>query len=63
MTQVHRYLTAVEVAQRLQVTPETARDWARTGKVPAIQLPSGHYRFKSEDIDAIEQTPAAASAV
>lgn len=62
MTQVPRYLTAVEVAERLQVTPETARDWARTGKVPAIQLPSGHYRFRAEDIDAIEQTPASSAA-
>lgn len=62
MTQEPSVLTAPQVAARLQVTAETVRDWARSGKVPAITLPGGQYRFRREDIEAIEQpTPVAAA--
>lgn len=64
MTQLSPYLTAEQVAERFDVTAETAREWARTGKVPAIRLPGGgHYRFRREDIEAIErgETPASAA--
>lgn len=55
MTQLSPYLTAEQVAERFEITAETARAWARTGKVPAIRTPGGHYRFRREDIDAIER--------
>lgn len=44
------------------MAPETAREWARSGKVAAIQLPNGHYRFREDVIEAIEQTPVVAAA-
>lgn len=55
MTQKTGKLTATQVAERLEVTPETVRDWARTGKLRAIRLPSGRMRFRETDVDAIEQ--------
>jgi excisionase family DNA binding protein len=59
MTQLPRYLTAEQVAERFEVTAEAARNWARTGKVKAIRLPGGQYRFPVEAIEAIEQQAAA----
>lgn len=61
MTQVTKRLTAEQVAERLDVTAETVRAWARTGKIPCIVLPNGYYRFRAEDIDAMErgETPPA----
>ena len=47
-----RLLTAREVAERLALTPETVLSWQRTGKIPAIRLPSGQIRFRPEEIDA-----------
>lgn len=64
MTQVPRYFTAAQVADRLQVTQETAREWARTERVRAIRTPGGRYRFPAEEIEAIERgelTPASAA--
>lgn len=63
MTQLSPYLTAEQVAERFEITAETARAWARTGKVPAIRTPGGHYRFRREDIEAIErgETPVSAA--
>lgn len=59
MTQLSPFLTADQVAEHFLVTPETAREWARSGKVPAIKLPGGQYRFKREVIEAMENVPAA----
>ena len=63
MTQVSPYLTAEQVAERFDITAETARAWARTGKVEAIRLPGGQYRFRREVIEAIERgdTPVSAA--
>jgi excisionase family DNA binding protein len=63
MTQLSPYLTASQVAERFLVSEETAREWARSGKVPAMKLPGGQYRFRREDIDAMERIPAAEPAL
>lgn len=47
-----RLLTAREVAENLALTPETVLAWQRDGKLPAIRLPSGQIRFRSEELDA-----------
>ena len=46
-----RLLTAREVAENLALTPETVLAWQRTGKLPAIKLPSGQIRFRPDDLD------------
>lgn len=47
-----RLLTAREVAENLALTPETVLNWQRTGKLPAIKLPSGQIRFRPDELDA-----------
>jgi excisionase family DNA binding protein len=53
MTQAIPLLTTGEAALRLHVTDETVRRWIAAGKIPAITLPSGQFRIKEADIDAI----------
>lgn len=55
MEQLPALLTVAEVAERLRMTDETIHRWARDGKIPFVQLPSGIKRFRREDIEAIER--------
>lgn len=52
--QEDRKLTPSQVATRLDVTPETVREWIRTGKLPAITLPSGRMKVREGHVAAIE---------
>ena len=47
-----RLLTSEDVQQKLHITKQTLCKWVRTGKIPAIRLPNGHYRFNSTEITA-----------
>ncbi|MGH2496723.1 MAG: helix-turn-helix domain-containing protein [Ktedonobacteraceae bacterium] len=42
-------LTVEDVAQRLQIKPDTVRRWIRTGKLPAIEL-GGRLRIDPKDL-------------
>lgn len=58
MTQPTPLLTPSQVVERLAesgiaVVEETVREWARTGRLAAVRLPSGRFLFRPEDIDAI----------
>lgn len=53
MTSLPTLLTAVEVAEEFRIDPATVRRWARDGRIERIKLPSGLYRFRREDIEAI----------
>lgn len=46
-----RLLTAREVAELLGVSIETTLRWVRSGKLPAIRLPSGAVRFSTDALD------------
>lgn len=65
MTQRTLLLTVPQVVERLaaagvEVSQESVRQWARSGRVTAVRLPSGHYRFRPSDVDALlEPIPAA----
>lgn len=59
ITQHERKLTPSQVARRLDVTPETVREWIRTGKLPSIKLPSGRMKVRERDVEAIEGGGAA----
>lgn len=48
-----RLLTPGEAAHRLNVSPRTLSRWSDEGYVPVVVLPSGHRRFRVEDIDAL----------
>lgn len=44
------YLSTGEVARLFGVSPSTATRWARTGAIPTIRTPGGHYRFRARDV-------------
>lgn len=47
-------LTIPEVADQFDVHPHTVRRWIKEGRlVPGVTLPSGRYRFRREDVEAI----------
>jgi excisionase family DNA binding protein len=47
----HPVMTTAEVAVALGVDVRTVARWARSGKLQCIQLPSGHRRYRREDIE------------
>lgn len=53
MTHVPRLYTASEVADKLGVSAETVRRWARDGRVDVVILPSGVMRFRQETVDTL----------
>jgi excisionase family DNA binding protein len=46
-----RLLTARELAEYLDVSPETILRWTRRGELPAIKLPGGAIRYRAEVVD------------
>jgi excisionase family DNA binding protein len=44
-------LTARAVAALLGLSPATVRDWTRAGKLPALRLPSGAWRYRREELE------------
>jgi excisionase family DNA binding protein len=65
MTQVDPRLTASQVAELLTVagiptSDETVRQWAKSGRLPFVETPSGRRWFRREDVEAIlrGETPA-----
>ena len=44
-------LTARDVAELLGLSTETVLRWVRSGKLPAIRLPSGAIRFDADELD------------
>jgi excisionase family DNA binding protein len=52
-TDVAKYLTADELAERLDVHPDTIRRWAADGTIPAQRLrPRGRWWFDEADVEA-----------
>ncbi len=48
---MQKYLTTSDVAEMLQVTPETVWNWIRAGKLRAIKIGRG-WRITEEDLKA-----------
>lgn len=53
MAQERTLLTISTAAKRLGISQGTLRGYAEKGIVPVITLPSGHRRFKPEDIERL----------
>ena len=53
MAQLPALLSTSQAAEVLCVSDDAVRRWARTGALRAITLPSGVFRFRRSDIDAI----------
>ena len=45
-------ITARQLAELLGVSTETCLRWVRSGKLPAIRLPSGAIRFREDELEA-----------
>jgi excisionase family DNA binding protein len=45
----HPFLSRGQVAGLFGVSASTVTRWARTGMIPSIRTPGGHYRFRAED--------------
>ena len=45
------YLTPIEVAQWMMVSPVTVRGWAQKGLLQAEVTPGGHRRFRYEEVE------------
>jgi excisionase family DNA binding protein len=43
-------LRSSELADHLGLSKNTVLDLANNGKIPAIRLPGGHYRFNLNDV-------------
>lgn len=58
-----RFLTVAEVAKRFRLSDETIHRWARSGRLPFVDV-LGVKRFRREDIEAIErgETPVSGAA-
>jgi excisionase family DNA binding protein len=46
-------LTIAEVAGILHVSVSSVHRWIGNGKLKAIRLPSGHYRIRAADAEAL----------
>jgi excisionase family DNA binding protein len=44
-------LTARQLAEFLDVSPETVLRWTRRGELPAIKLPGGAIRYRAEELE------------
>jgi excisionase family DNA binding protein len=44
------FLSRGDVARLFGVSVSTVTRWARTGLIPAVRTPGGHYRFRADDI-------------
>jgi excisionase family DNA binding protein len=47
------YVSAPAAARLLQISDETIRRWAATGRIRYLRMPSGQLRFLRADLDAI----------
>ncbi len=45
MAKVKNYLTTGEAAAIFDVDPDTVLRWIKSGEIPAIRTPGGHYRI------------------
>jgi len=44
-------LTTSEAARRFRVARSTITRWIRLGQLPAIRIPSGHWRVRRADVE------------
>ena len=57
----YNLMTSGEVANLIGVSVDTIRRWEKSGKVAALFTPTGHRRFRREDVERLLQ-PSAPSA-
>jgi excisionase family DNA binding protein len=58
LSQQLRFVSSRVACEVLGVTSQTLRRWAKTGRIPAIKTPGGHYRYDLSGL-IVAPTPAA----
>lgn len=53
------FLTVNQVAESLQVRPETVRLWLQETKLHGVKLPGGDWRIRPEDLEEMLKRPRA----
>ncbi|PIX31761.1 hypothetical protein COZ60_02800 [Candidatus Bathyarchaeota archaeon CG_4_8_14_3_um_filter_42_8] len=53
MIELIKYYNPGEIAKLFGVDRKTVTNWAQTGKIPNLRLPSGRFRFRKDEIDDI----------
>jgi excisionase family DNA binding protein len=46
-----KFLTTEQLAEHLQLRPDTIRQWARDGKIPRLKLSGKVIRFNVDEVD------------
>lgn len=46
-------LTGRQVLDRLKISQITLDRWEKSGRLPALRLPNGYRRWRSEDVNAL----------
>ena len=52
-TETSPLMKLLAVAEFLSVSTRTVRRYTDSGKLPARRLPSGQYRYRREDVEAL----------
>lgn len=55
MAQEPKLLTISTAAKRLGISQGTLRIYAEKGTIPVIKLPSGHRRFRLDDVERLRR--------
>ena len=61
MTEQTKFLTAIELAEQLQIAPETVRQWTRRGVIPSLRLSAKVIRYEPEEVLAALRSRSGAS--
>jgi excisionase family DNA binding protein len=57
------FLSRTAVARLFGVSASTVTRWARTGLIPTVRTPGGHYRFPADEIRRAASRAAAGELV
>ena len=50
-----KYLSSVQAAERLAVSPKTVSRWAKQGRLPHLRTLGGHRRYDPEMVEQLRR--------
>jgi excisionase family DNA binding protein len=58
LSQQLRFVSSRVACDVLGVTSQTLRRWAKTGRIPAVKTPGGHFRYNLAGLIVVPEPPA-----